>query len=92
MRRDDAETVALKVLAWIVDADEHRDVFLSVSGLGADDLMRRVGEPELLLAVMDFVLADDRRVVAFCDAAGLRYETLAAVRSALPGGEDVHWT
>ncbi|MGL4280653.1 MAG: DUF3572 domain-containing protein [Albidovulum sp.] len=92
MRRDEAETVALKALGWIVGADDQRDGFLAVSGLAPEDLMRRAGEPEVLLAVMDFLLAEDRRVIAFCDAAGLRYDTLASVRAALPGGEEVHWT
>lgn len=92
MGRDEAETVALKALGWILDADDERSTFLSASGLGPDDLMRRAGEAELLLAVMDFLLAEDRRVIAFCDATGLRYEALAAVRQALPGGADPHWT
>ena len=92
MGRDEAETVALKALGWILGADEERSAFLSASGLGPDDLMLRAGEAELLLAVMDFLLAEDRRVIAFCDVAGLRYETLAAVRHALPGGADLHWT
>lgn len=92
MRRDEAETVALKALAWIVGTEDQRSPFLSVSGLAPEDLMRRAGEPEVLLAVMDFLLGEDRRVIAFCDAAGLRYETLATIRAALPGGEEVHWT
>lgn len=92
MGRDEAETVALKALGWIVGAEDQRGAFLSASGLLPEDLMRRAGEPDVLLAAMDFLLAEDRRVIAFCDAAGLRYETLAAIRAALPGGEEVHWT
>lgn len=92
MKRDEAETMALKALGWIVSADEERDAFLSASGLSPQDLMRRAGEPEVLLAVMDFLLSEDRRVIAFCDAAGLRYDALADVRAALPGGEEIHWT
>ncbi|MCA0271644.1 MAG: DUF3572 domain-containing protein [Proteobacteria bacterium] len=92
MRRDEAETVALKALGWIIGAEDQRDGFMAVSGLAPEDLMRRAGEPEVLLAVMDFLLAEDRRVIAFCDAAGQRCDTLATVRAALPGGEEVHWT
>lgn len=92
MGRDEAETVALKALGWVVGAEDERGAFLGASGLSPEDLMRRAGEPEVLLAVIDYILAEDRRVIGFCNAVGLRYENLAVVRQALPGGEEVHWT
>lgn len=92
MHRDNAETVALKALAWVIGAEAERDAFLAASGFAPADLMQRAGEAEVLLAVIDFILTEDRRVIGFCDSAGLAYDSLAAVRAALPGGDDHHWT
>ncbi len=90
--RDHAETVALQALAWLLQADDHRGAFVSSSGLAPDDLRGRAVDPDTLLAVIDFVLGDDRRVMGFCDAVGLPYATLMSVRAALPGGADYNWT
>lgn len=87
-----AETIALKALAWILGADDQRDAFLAEGGLGPADLVRRADTPEVLLAVLDFLLAEDRRVLAFAAEAGIPAESLAAVRAALPGGAEMHWT
>lgn len=90
--RDTAETVSLRALAWLLQDEAHRSAFLSASGLSPDDLRQRAGEPDILLAVIDFVLGDDTRVVAFCDVAGLPYAMLTSVRAALPGGAEYNWT
>ncbi len=90
--QDQAEALALRALAWLLREDDLRGAFLDASGLVPSDLRHRAGEPEVLLAVVDFLLMDDRRVIAFCDAAGLPYTALQAARMALPGGADHHWT
>jgi hypothetical protein len=90
--RDHAETVALRALAWLLQEETQRDAFLSASGLSPDDLRQRAGDADILLAVIDFVLGEDARVMAFCDTAGLPYAALMSVRAALPGGADFNWT
>lgn len=90
--REGAETIALRALAWVIGAEAERDAFLAAGGLAPAALARRATEPEVLLAVLDFLLAEDRRVLAFCAEAGIAPEALAAVRAALPGGADLHWT
>ena len=92
MSKDTAETVALQALGWLVGNSDLRDVFLVATGLSEMDLRTRAGEPELLAAVLDFLLMDDAWVVQFCDEVGLAYDKIAQVRAALPGGEQVHWT
>ena len=42
--------------------------------------------------MLDFLLTDDRLVIAFCDDAGLPYTAPAEARAALPGGATMHWT
>ncbi len=92
MQRDSAETLALRALAWLAGNEELLPLFLGSTGASAEDLRNQAGDPEFLGAVLDFLLMDDAWVVACCDAIGVRYETLAQARGALPGGMQTHWT
>jgi len=87
-----AEVLALQALGWLAGHENLLPVFLGASGLGAEDLRSRAEDPDVLAAVLDFLLMDDAWVVAFCTDAGEPFETLQAARAALPGGEVVHWT
>lgn len=89
---EQAEVLALKVLGWLAANSELMPIFMGASGTGVDDLKTRAQDPEFLGAVLDFVLMDDSWVIAFCDAAGVPYPSLAEARMALPGGAQHHWT
>jgi uncharacterized protein DUF3572 len=86
MQNEAAETVALKALAHIAADADTLMRFLTISGLEVGDLRRRAGEPELLAAVLDFVLSDDVISQSFAVAEGVSAETLHAARRSLPGG------
>ena len=92
MRREMAETVAARALAWLAENDDLLGVFLGASGASADDLRVQAGQPEFLASVLDFLVMDDAWVIGFCDSAGLPYDAVMQARAALPGGEQVHWT
>lgn len=89
---DAAETLALRVLAWIAASDDLLPVFLGSTGASEDDLRARATDPVFLGAVLDFLMMDDAWVIGFCDDAALPYERIMEARAALPGGEQVHWT
>lgn len=91
-RQDSAETLALKALSWLAGDQDLLAVFMGSTGVGAEEMAARAMEPEFLGSVLDFILMDDAWVVAFCDAAGLRYDAPMQARAALPGGEALHWT
>ena len=65
---------------------------MAVTGVERDDVAAAATSPEFLGAVLDFVLTDDRWVVACAAALDVAPETLAQARAALPGGETPHWT
>ncbi|MFO1173713.1 MAG: DUF3572 domain-containing protein [Paracoccaceae bacterium] len=90
--REQAETVGLRALAWLAGQEDLLGQFLGASGLGASELAARATEPEVLGAVLDFLLADDAWVAGFCDSEGLPPDRLLAARAVLPGGEAPHWT
>lgn len=92
MKREAAETLALRALGWLAGNDELFPVFLGSTGASVASLAEAAQEPEFLAAVLDFLLMDDAWIVAFCDAEGIGYALPAQARAALPGGQVEHWT
>jgi hypothetical protein len=88
MDRPDAETLALKALGWAAADSEVLGEFLQLSGLEIADLRARAADPELLAALVDFILANDARTEAFCAAEEITPELLHRARRALPGVSD----
>ena len=81
----DAEVVAIRVLGYIAADGTLFDRFLALTGLGVDDVRERAGEPEFLGAVLDFLLGDERLVIAFAEANDLAPEVPMMARRKLPG-------
>jgi len=92
MQPEAAQTLALQALGWIAADNEVFPVFLTASGATLGELRARAADPDFLAAVLDFLLQDDRSVIAFCDAAGQPYTAPQAARAALPGGAEINWT
>lgn len=92
MKREAAETLALRALAWLAADDDLLGRFLGASGAAPGDLAAGAADPRFLAAVLDFVLTDDSLVMAFCDAESYPYPAPMQARAALPGGEVPHWT
>lgn len=90
--RETAETTALQALGWLAGSEDLLPVFLGSTGLSEHDLRTRADDPELLAAVLDFLLMDDAWLMAFCDDHRIAYHRVVEARAALPGGEQVHWT
>lgn len=91
-RQELAETLALKALTWLVAQPDEMAVFLNASGISGDDLASLAVNPGFLGGLLDFVLEQDARVIAFCDSEGLDYTAPSEARAALPGGQRWHWT
>lgn len=89
---DSAETLALKILGWLVTNDDLLPVFLGATGASEQDLRARAGERVFLASVLDFLMLDDSWVIAFCDANTVPYEMPGQARAVLAGEADMHWT
>jgi hypothetical protein len=85
MQTDAAETLALRALAWAAADGRALAAFLAASGLTIKGLREKAGEPELLAAFLDFVLAGDRTLEAMCAEAEFDAADLHEARRALPG-------
>jgi len=66
LTKDRAETIALQALAFLASDPEEIDRFLHASGLEIADLRGKAGDPDLLGAVLTFILADDTRITGLC--------------------------
>lgn len=91
-RREAAETLALRALGWMVGNEPVLAAFLAASGASPDDLRARALEPGFLASVLDFLLTEDAWVLAFCDAAGRRYDEPMQAALVLGGARHRHWT
>jgi hypothetical protein len=92
MQSEAAQVLAIQALGWIAADDEIFPQFMAATGASMGELRTRAADAEFLAAVMDFLLMDDRWVIAFCDAGGHPYTAPQAARAALPGGDELHWT
>jgi hypothetical protein len=85
MDRSAAETLALKVLTFLAGESDELGRFLALSGLLPEELRERAGDPLLLAAVLDFVLGDDKLLLAFAEGEGVDAKLVHSARRALPG-------
>lgn len=92
MRQEDAETIALKALSWLLADEKMLEIFCGATGTAPGDLRLVAQDPEFLAGVLDFVALDDAWVMAFATVAGLPPDALIGARVALPGGALPHWT
>lgn len=90
--RDRAETIALQALGWVAAQPDIAGTFLDSSGLAANELRDRAGDPEFLGFVLEYLLHDEAALIAFCTDTDLPADQPARARAALPGGALPHWT
>lgn len=92
MKAEQAENLAIQALGWLASEDDLLNVFMGSAGVSADELKARAAEPELLAAVLDFILMDDTWVKGFCNASAQPFDAPLRARALLPGGDIPHWT
>jgi len=92
MKQEQAETISIQALGWLATDADLMGVFLGSTGADLNNLKQSATDPVFLGAVLDFLLADDSRVIGFCQATGLTFEAPMQARQMLPGGQAVNWT
>ena len=80
-----AEVIALNCLGFLAEDGKRLGRFLALSGISPQSLRTQAGEPSFLAGVLDYVLADEKLLVAFSETQGLKPEAVMAVRRQLPG-------
>ncbi len=85
MTPESAETIALQALVHLTQSPDDLGRFLASSGLGPTELKARAHEPELLSAVLDFMLTNEALLVTFCEADSMRAKDVHLARHLLGG-------
>ena len=85
MPSDDAQTIALKALTFVLADDDARRRFVGQTGLDGESLRAQAGEEAFLGGMLDFLLADEALLLRFCEVSDLTPEAPCRARAALPG-------
>lgn len=85
LSQDEAETLALRAVAFLAERPRDFLRFAELSGLSVEQIRSRVGDPALLGAVLDYLMFSDALVREFAAAAEVDPEAPRRARAALPG-------
>lgn len=78
-----AETIAIEVLAFLAKEPARFERFLTLSGVGLDNLRAAAAAPEFLAAVLDHLSSDESLLLAFAAQAGQNPEEIGKAREIL---------
>ena len=73
-----AEEVAGTVLGWLAGEPDMLSRFLALSGMQAQQLRDAVDDPQFLAGMIDFLMAHEPTLMAFCEATDTKPEAVAA--------------
>jgi hypothetical protein len=79
----DPQALALAALGWVLSDETHADRLLALTGIAPDELRARLGEAEVLTAVLDFVLQHEHDTIACAQALGLDPQALVTAHAQL---------
>ena len=82
---DSARSLAVGALAFIAADSDRLNRFLSLTGLGPDNLRTAAADPAFLGSVLDYLVGDEALLVDFAADAGLKPEAVAWAHAILRG-------
>lgn len=86
-----AREIAFSALMYILQDPDLAGGFFGTSGLQPADISAMRNDPALDLAVFDYLLEDDERVLGAADALGLPAKDILAARTLLAGPGNYGW-
>ena len=78
--RKDGEDLAVAALTYLASEPDRLERFLSLSGLGPHNLRAAAADPGFLVAVLDYLIADEPLLIGFAAEQNLPPERIAATR------------
>jgi len=82
-RGEDAASLALRALGWILSDQLRAQRFLDLTGLTPESLRASLAEPETLAAVLDFLASHEPDLTAAAEALEVDPATFHAARERL---------
>ena len=83
--REQGQELAIEAIGFLAAEPERLSRFLALSGLGPHNLRAAAADPGFLVAVLDYLLADEPLLIGFAAARDLSPERVAAARRAMGG-------
>ena len=90
LNRDDAENIAISGLGFLASDPERLGRFLSVTGLGPENLRSAAQEPKFLASVLDYIASDESLLVALAGHSGIAPERVGQAHVLLAGPATGH--
>ncbi len=75
--QQDAQTLALNALGWVLAEEDRASRLLSLTGLTPERLREGLGDPAVLVAVLEFLANHEPDMLAAADALGVEPAALA---------------
>ncbi|WP_185982869.1 DUF3572 domain-containing protein [Aureimonas mangrovi] len=82
-RGDDGLATGVAALQFLAGDPDLTNRFLSLSGLEAHELREAATQPAFFAGLLDFMLADERTLLSFCESAQLRPDAVVSARTHL---------
>ena len=86
-----AEAVAIAALGWIASSPDMLNRFLALTGIEAAQIRAAAAEPGFLAGVLDFLLAHEPSLMAFCEASATAAADVQKARAALGPAAENMW-
>lgn len=83
--KQEAEALAVSLLGFLAQDPQRLGPFLAATGLGPGTLRAAATEPDFLVSLLDYALADERLLVAFSEAQDLDPSLIGQARLTLGG-------
>jgi hypothetical protein len=80
---EDAAALAISALGYLAEDGPRLGRFMTLTGMGPDELRAAADEPETLLAILDHLMSDESLLLVFTASKGLKPEGVAPARAAL---------
>ena len=80
---DSAQSLAVSALGFIAADSDRLSRFLSLTGLGPDNLRTAAADPAFLGSVLDYLIADEALLVEFAADAGVKPEAVGRAHAVL---------
>jgi len=82
---ENAEILALEALSWLAGHEGGLERFLAASGSDVDTLLGTAGNPDTARALLEFLLANEDLLLAFCEATSTKTLAVHAALRQLDG-------
>ncbi len=92
MTPETAQTIALQALTFVATDEYAFQGFLNLTGLDIGTVRLRANDPELQGGVLDYLLQNEDRLLAFCEHIDIEPTVPARARALLPGSDLPHYT